>query len=186
MISKNKKLKTGFTLISKTCKGFTLISKAYKGFTLIELLVVISIIGILATLIMARLGGVEKAGRDAKRKSDLNQYRIAIENAASRTNGLYLYVMSETIAPTTFLCPYLVNYIASCIVDPRSPTYGYHYKSNGSGALGTDVNATIYVLWATLEADTTGNPIYYVCSNGKIGQRASGAEPSMGPGNNCQ
>jgi prepilin-type N-terminal cleavage/methylation domain-containing protein len=155
------------------------------GFTLIELLVVISIIGILATLIMARFGGVEKSARDAKRKSDLNQYRIAIENAASRTNGLYLYVMSETIAPTTFLCPYLVNYIASCIVDPRSPTYGYHYKSNGSGALGTDVNATIYVLWATLESVTL-NPTYYVCSNGKIGQIGTGVEPSMGPGNNCE
>jgi prepilin-type N-terminal cleavage/methylation domain-containing protein len=36
-----------------------------KGFTLIELLVSIAIIGILATLVMANLSGLQARGRDA-------------------------------------------------------------------------------------------------------------------------
>ena len=52
---------------------------ALKGFTLIELLVVISIIGILATLIFANFAGVRERGRDAARKSDINNIQKALE-----------------------------------------------------------------------------------------------------------
>jgi prepilin-type N-terminal cleavage/methylation domain-containing protein len=49
------------------------------GFTLIELLVVISIIGVLATLLLANVSGVRERGRDAQRKSDINQIQKALE-----------------------------------------------------------------------------------------------------------
>ena len=50
-----------------------------KAFTLIELLVVISIIGILVALSMFGFANARKNGRDAKRKSDLEQIRSALE-----------------------------------------------------------------------------------------------------------
>lgn len=50
-----------------------------KGFTLIELLVVISIIGILSTIAMTSLNGARKKARDARRKSDLNQMVLAMD-----------------------------------------------------------------------------------------------------------
>ena len=142
------------------------------GFTLIELLVVISVIGILAALLLVRYGTAEKAGRDARRKSDINQYRTAIENFAIKTNGLY---PSYTTAIDAFgsLCTALgTSYMSSCPQDPRqdATTYYYRYASDGTGS-GT-TTATRYILFAYFETDTV-SPYLYVCYSGKIDKKAS-------------
>lgn len=143
-----------------------MIHKSKFGFTLIEILVVISIIGILATLILARLGGVEKAGRDARRRSDLNQYRTALENFGLKNNSLYPSLVSDGDAAKGPLCAALgTTNIATCPQDPRQDdvTYYYHYESDGIG--GT--TATNYLLWATMENYATTTYLY-LCSSGKL------------------
>jgi general secretion pathway protein G len=50
-----------------------------RGFTLIELIVVISIIGILASLLVANFVNVRQKTRDGVRKKDLEQIRLALE-----------------------------------------------------------------------------------------------------------
>lgn len=62
-----------------------------KGFTLIEVLVVVAIVGILASLVVVGLGGTQARGRDAKRLSDLQQAR----------NGLELYMAKCGYYPGT-------------------------------------------------------------------------------------
>jgi len=57
-----------------------IIRKISQGFTLIELIVVVTIIGILATLIAINYSGSQAKARDAKRKSDLSDYSSAIES----------------------------------------------------------------------------------------------------------
>lgn len=55
-------------------------TKNFKhGFTLVELLVVLAIIGVLATLLTANFLGVRQRGRDSQRKSDLRQMQSALE-----------------------------------------------------------------------------------------------------------
>lgn len=49
------------------------------GFTLIELLVVVSIIGVLTTLLIANMVGVRERGKDAKIKSDLREFKNALQ-----------------------------------------------------------------------------------------------------------
>ena len=153
------------------------------GFTLIELLVVISIIGILASLALASYSGAQKQTRDTQRKSDLAQYRNALENYAAANNGMYSSRTGRQLAseyPCDVLKP---NFISNCPVDPinNPPNYAYYYRSNGSG--GGDPTATKYVLWVALE---TGG-YWEVCSDGRSGKLTTA--PSSGDGDasgNCQ
>jgi len=53
--------------------------KQRRGFTLVELLVVISIIGLLSTLAVVSLNSARQKARDAKRIADVKQIQTAME-----------------------------------------------------------------------------------------------------------
>ncbi len=144
-----------------------------KGFTLIELLVVISIIGILAAMTMTGLAAAQKNARDAARKSDLNQYRIAVEsynaNNGSYPNSTIPSQNGNSQANTGIwgASSVLINeYIAEEIADPRA---GSSTCFNGATACQynyfSDANGNAYVLWANLE--NSGS--WEICSTGKTG-----------------
>lgn len=147
---------------------------------MIELLVVISIIGILASIGLVSFSGAQKQARDSQRKSDLKQYQSALEIFANKNNGLFT---SRTDASGAIASSTLCNDLGltSCPEDPRNTedaTFVYRYQSNGTGA--ATVDATIYVLWGKLENTTD----YWVnCSDGRIGTKPqSGFSVS---GGNC-
>jgi prepilin-type N-terminal cleavage/methylation domain-containing protein len=50
-----------------------------KGFTLIEILIVVAIIAILASVVLVGLGPTQQAGRDARRISDLSEVQTGLE-----------------------------------------------------------------------------------------------------------
>lgn len=128
------------------------------GFTLIELLVVISIIGILASLTLVSYSGAQKQTRDTQRKSDLGQYRNALENYAAANNGLYPLLQTADKISSICPSPLSTNFIASCPDDPfatATPARHYYYQSSA--------DLTKYILYADLE--TVG--FWYVCSTGK-------------------
>jgi len=61
-----------------------------RGFTLIEILVVITIIGILSSVVLVGLNTARKQGRDTRRVADLRQVQ----------NGLELYFQKNGTYPT--------------------------------------------------------------------------------------
>ena len=106
--------------------------KKIKAFTLIELMVVISIIGILVAIGVVSYRKTYQLSRDSRRKADLAQIQQALETYRSE-NGSYPTSLND-------LTP---NYITTLPTDPKtgnSYTYqltdSYHY--NLSATLETD------------------------------------------------
>lgn len=64
--------------------------KSAKGFTLVELLITISIIGILSAIGLVLYSTVLKQSRDSKRQSDLKSIQLALEQY-SNDQGFYPY-----------------------------------------------------------------------------------------------
>lgn len=143
-------------------------NKQAKGFTLVELLVVISVVGILASVVLVTFTGSQKQARDTQRKSDLKQYQTALENFANRNNGLYPS-RTSSVDPNT-LCTVAILNITGCPSDPKAPTQIYRYLSDGTGSPNN--NATVYSLWASLE-NVTSSTYWILCSNGKAGSGAT-------------
>ena len=130
--------------------------KNMRGFTLIELLVVIAIIGILIGISLVALQGARAAGRDARRKGDLEQIRSALEIYRS---DCALYPNTGTIpfglGPLVASCPTASTYMNLAPQDPQTPTRIYHYRR---------ITNTTYELCARLE---------------------NGGVPGSCPGSNC-
>ena len=143
--------------------------KSYKGFTLIELLVVISIIGILAAVATVSYMSAQKQARDSTRKSDMGQYRNALEMYANKNNGLYVPITSRR-DPSSFLCAPL-GLTCPGPDDPKYDGVSLYFYSYITDAAGTQ-----YVLWAKLE-NVAATTYWVVCSNGKNGNMV-GSSPS--------
>ncbi len=58
-----------------------------KGFTLIEVLIVVSIVGLLASVVLVGLGGFRARGRDARRVADLKSLQNGLELYYARNNS---------------------------------------------------------------------------------------------------
>jgi prepilin-type N-terminal cleavage/methylation domain-containing protein len=113
-----------------------------KGFTLIEILIVVAIIGILASVVLVGLGPVQRRGRDARRISDLRQIQTALE-LYYNINGSYPAPAGGNIVPRSALVPAVVPNLPK---DPGGSEYMY----------GTDSGNASYVVGAKLEE--SGNP----------------------------
>jgi len=141
-------------------------SKLKCGFTLLELLVSISIIGILAGIALVSFTGSQRQARNTQRKNDISQYLSSVENYANRSStSLYPIYASPTSLVT--VCTSALG-MSAC---PEDPTVGqqYLYQSDAGGSK--------YVVWSSLE----GSSNYWVsCSNGVSGESA--IAPS---GGNC-
>jgi prepilin-type N-terminal cleavage/methylation domain-containing protein len=149
-----------------------------NGFTLIELLLVMAIVGVLSSFVITASANYPKQARDAQRKSDINQYRIALETYATKNSGVYPKVTDDEIMWGSSLCSLLMNNgaIKDCPTDPlftlADMSKVYHYNST---------NGVIYILWAKLEKKEGSNFVYwYFCSTGFSGETNGAGLPTVG------
>jgi len=94
-----------------------------SGFTLIEMLVVIAIIGLLASVVVVGVGSARQRARDTKRIADIRQIQNMLENYYASNNKYPAALTSLPSEPT----------------DPldASKTYGYSSSGDQTYLLGT-------------------------------------------------
>ncbi|MEK9169279.1 MAG: prepilin-type N-terminal cleavage/methylation domain-containing protein [Patescibacteria group bacterium] len=116
--------------------------KKSSGFTLIEILVVVTIIGLLTLTAVVTYGAFLKQSMDAKRKGDLGQVAAALEMYRSNSDT---YPVGSVWATTLNILKTPVVYIQSLPTDPKSSSYSYYYTGSISD----------YTLGAYLESGGT-------------------------------
>jgi prepilin-type N-terminal cleavage/methylation domain-containing protein len=124
-----------------------------SGFTLIEILIVVAIIAILASVVLVGLGPTQQAGRDARRLSDLHEVQNGLELYNSKC-GYYPGEFSGGVCQTAATQGYgdMATTLTSAGIGvtaiPLDPTntgnYKYLYLTNGA-------SADTYILAANLE-----------------------------------
>jgi prepilin-type N-terminal cleavage/methylation domain-containing protein len=111
------------------------LAKTKKGFTLIELLVVVAIISLLSSVVLASLNSARSKGRDAKRRSDLKQFQIALELYYDKY-GKYPVNAGDSYTTTgggyggdMTILPITPEFISKVSLDPSNliNQYGYYY-----------------------------------------------------------
>ncbi len=108
-----------------------------QGFTLVEILVVVSIIGMLSSIVLVGLGSFRARGRDARRVADLRETQNALELYYGKFGG-YPLTTWDGLEGTLIEAEIGVSGISD---DPLGGTNHYRYGSNGQS----------YVLGAKLE-----------------------------------
>src|SRR3989344_2644320 len=123
--------------------------KNKNGFTLIENLVVITIIGIIMSLVLVNLSGVRKKARDLKRKTDISQIGKLISTSCYvPTAGMGEYDLMELLNEIKVQYPQQASYLNQILRDPKSGTDTdtfYFYK------VADTANGTKCVLYANFE-----------------------------------
>jgi prepilin-type N-terminal cleavage/methylation domain-containing protein len=82
-----------------------------QGLSLVEILIVVAIIGILASLMLISYNSTRQKARDSQRANDLSSVRLAIETWAQFNNGKYPHNGSATGGCAT-LADRSQNYLA--------------------------------------------------------------------------
>ena len=124
-----------------------------RGFTLLELLVVISLIGLLVSIGAVSYTSAQKKSRDSRRKGDLKAIQNGFEQYYSENDASYPKTAAEAATAIVGGLP----------VDPKnSGTYVYTIQYD-------DVDGTAYCACGLLESDAgnaTAVPVSTACSYG--------------------
>ncbi|HEX8390519.1 MAG TPA: type II secretion system protein [Candidatus Saccharimonadales bacterium] len=140
-----------------------------SGFTIVELLIVIVIIGILATLVIVTFSGVQQKARDSERKTDINAIAGQLEafyankgyyptitdvnDATWRTTNEFKIDTKAFVDPSTTAQTTLVNGVVG-----SEKKYYYVAYSSGTTDCGTTAGTQCasYIIGANLEQNGAG------------------------------
>ncbi len=150
------------------------LKKRQSGFTIVELLIVIVVIAILATLVIVTFTGIQQKARDSQRQTDINAVDSQLE-AFYAQNGYYP-TYTDLISPT-FISTSLKGLDPQSLIGPKTGTLvnastaatnpagdGYTYFTNGCTATDPS-SATNGCTSFTLKAQLEGSADVYTKSS---------------------
>ncbi len=132
-----------------------------KGFTIVELLIVIVVIGILATLVIVTFTGIQQKARDSKRKTDVGAVQAALESYYSSNNT---YPTLANLQDSTWLKTNLKGFDPSALQDPK----GASTSTVGATASSTQYGYVVTADTGTVDTPVTCDAAATPCTNFKI------------------
>jgi type II secretory pathway pseudopilin PulG len=135
-----------------------------RGFTTLELVLILVVIGILATLVITTRAGVQQNQRDAERQRDVKELRDGLEGYFAANNH---YPTLAELNDTVWRDSHLKSIESDIYRDPSSSTkdladkpasgiYAYTVSSTSGAPCGTaEAPCAQYTLTATLEGGGT-------------------------------
>lgn len=163
--------------------SYRVFHKSEAGFTLVEILVVMGIIGLLASVVLVATSGARKKARDVKRKTDLVQMgRFLYSSSCYVPNaGAGDYDLADLVPELTAKYPQLAQFSSMLPKDPKTGTetqtnYHYAYTADGHCAVyanfenqdeQVNLNVTVATpsagqgVYKALEDGVNGSSIYY-------------------------
>lgn len=107
-----------------------------RGFTMLEVLVVVAIIALLASIILASLNIAKQRGRDARRINDVRELQNALTLYTVTAGHFPIATATTTLTDSDPISSALVssNNIPGPALDPLYPVRAYTYKSNSTGS----------------------------------------------------
>lgn len=140
------------------------LKKRPQGFTIVELLIVIVVIGILATLVIVTFTGVQKKARDSQRQTDINAIESHVQTYYAEQDGKYPTLAN--LQDGAWVTANLKGLDAEALKDPKGGSiqaatdathYGYAPVDSTGGACDNTVGdeCVNFTLTATLEGGGT-------------------------------
>lgn len=138
------------------------LKKKDQGFTIVELLIVIVVIGILATLVIVTFTGIQQKGRDTERKTDINALQGHVESYYAQTGS---YPTLANITDGTWRSTNMKGLDPAALSDPKltsaviqagaGDATHYGYAVLPAGCDNTATMCDSFTLTATLETGGT-------------------------------
>lgn len=107
-----------------------------RGFTIIELLIVVAIIGLMASLTLVYLSGIRARSRDTRRVTDIYSVAIALHLYNDIFSEYPVYTGNITGSDDMSIALMGKNILKSIVIDPLNINvagvdYVYNYSSDG-------------------------------------------------------
>ncbi len=102
--------------------------KKQEGFTIVELLIVIVVIGILATLVIITFSGIQQRARDTQRQTDINGIQGHVEAYYADTGT---YPTLAMINSTAFRAAHMRGLDPEALLAPDDTVIGSAAAANG-------------------------------------------------------
>ena len=125
-----------------------------KGFTIVELLIVIVVIAILATLVIVTFTGIQQRARDSQRQTDVNA--VASHLAAFYADKGF-YPTGDQLKSGTWVAANLKGLDPEALIGPKGSTTNDQLTTGTDDGTGSGAAGDHYNYYAT-SSTNSGNP----------------------------
>ncbi|HEY4160520.1 MAG TPA: type II secretion system protein [Candidatus Saccharimonadales bacterium] len=126
-----------------------------KGFTIVELLIVIVVIAILATLVIVTFTGIQQKARDSQRQTDVNALDSHLE-AFYANYGFYPSL--KDLQTSSFVSTYMKGLDPQALISPKSGNITDTAANSGTWAYGYTASGTSCSNTTATTIDPTNGP----------------------------